>query len=35
MAQDYMKGLFVDDALGTLPSTMTTKGVNLKDSSLI
>ncbi len=34
MAQDYVSGLFVDDALGTFPGTMTTKDINLKGSAV-
>jgi len=34
MAQDYVSGLFVDDALGSFPGTMTTKDINLKGTAL-
>jgi hypothetical protein len=34
MAQDYVSGLFVDDALGSYPGTMTTKDINLKGSAV-
>ncbi|MFI4997016.1 MAG: alkaline phosphatase family protein [Hyphomicrobiales bacterium] len=34
MAQDYVSGLFVDDALGSYPGTMTTKDIDLKGSAV-
>jgi hypothetical protein len=34
MAQDYVSGLFVDDALGSYPGTMTTKDINLKGTAI-
>ncbi|SDR51090.1 Type I phosphodiesterase / nucleotide pyrophosphatase [Rhizobiales bacterium GAS113] len=34
MKQDYVSGLFVDDALGSYPGTMTTKDINLKGSAV-
>jgi len=35
MTQDYVSGLFVDDALGSFPGTMTTRDVNLKGSAVM
>ncbi len=32
--QDYVSGLFVDDALGSFPGTMTTKDINLKGTAV-
>jgi arylsulfatase A-like enzyme len=34
MAQDYVSGLFVDDALGSYPGTMTTRDINLKGTAV-
>ena len=34
MAQDYVSGLFVDEALGSFPGTMTTKDINLKGTAV-
>lgn len=34
LAQDYVSGLFVDDALGSLPGTLPLSAINLKGSAL-
>jgi hypothetical protein len=34
MGQDYVSGLFVDDALGTFPGTMTLSDINMKGSAV-
>jgi arylsulfatase A-like enzyme len=34
MAQDYVSGLFVDEALGAFPGTMTLSDINLKGSAV-
>ena len=34
LAQDYVSGLFVDDALGTIPGTLPLSAINLRGSAL-